>query len=104
MYLISSCGCTYMSYGPVMTEEPTTTPILLATDKCTFVEEEAVIGDSGFQGPGRYINFPYRKKRKSQFRLRSQLDVNIQTQNYKNEWFIGVLPNRFQLFLGKGPF
>lgn len=65
-----------------------------------FSNAEFVIGDSGFQGEGSHIVFPYKLIKGSNLSLRKTIGRNIRTQRVRNKWSISLILNRFRLFLG----
>lgn len=69
-----------------------------------FASEECAMGDTGFQGPGDHIVFPLKRNQSRHFGLRSQMNRDIRRQRIRNEWSVGLVSNRFRIFLGRWPF
>lgn len=64
---------------------------------------EFAIGDTGFQGAGEHIVCPSKKYQATGFSLRSTMNRYIRQQRIRNEWAVGLISNRFRLFLGRWP-
>ena len=66
-----------------------------------FTDDEVAMADKGFEGDGAHIIFPVKRRRNNNFPLRAQMNRDIRMQRIRNEWSIGLLSNRFRLFLGR---
>ena len=69
-----------------------------------FSENEYAIADMGFQGDGANIITPFKKNQARHFQFRGQWNREIRRQRIRNEWSVGLVSNRFRLFLGRWPF
>lgn len=66
-----------------------------------FTDDESVIADTGFQGDGAHIIFPMKRNQCRSFHHRSDMNRDIRKQRIRNEWSVGLITNRFRLFLGR---
>ena len=68
-----------------------------------FGGSEHVIADTGFVGEGNVV-CPFKKGVGDGFFYREKFNRDIRRQRVCNEWGIGLIKNRYRLFLGRWPF
>lgn len=69
-----------------------------------FSSNQLVIADLGFTGSGDHIAFPFKRGQGLWFEMRTSYNKDIRRQRIRNEWSIGLVKNRFRIFLGRWPF
>lgn len=65
-----------------------------------FTVDEAVIGDTSFQGTGRHTIFPFKRNQFRSYLHGHEMNRDMCKQPIQNEWSVGLVSNRFRIFLG----
>jgi len=66
-----------------------------------YSSRQHTMADTGFQGDGEEIVCPVKRGQCRSFRERAEMNRDIRKQRIQNEWAVGLVSNRFQLFLGR---